>query len=115
MIFGTFSNLLPASVIFAVIHFNVAAIGGFFFAGLVYVYLYETYKTIWVPIIVHGIYNYWVYTGYFSDSQIVDHSETNIWIKFFLILFHLALAAVALYRIRAYKITLEAKNEMING
>lgn len=55
--FGFVASILSTSLLFAAIHGHVPSFLGLFFLGVVMAVLREKYQTVWIPVIMHAIFN----------------------------------------------------------
>lgn len=55
--FGRVAGVLVSSVVFAAIHVQPAVVVVVFFAGLAFAWLAVHYKSLWPPVLAHGVFN----------------------------------------------------------
>ncbi|WP_168796375.1 CPBP family intramembrane glutamic endopeptidase [Flagellimonas onchidii] len=71
------TSIIITSLLFALAHLDLEGLLAYFFVGLIYTYLYHLTRSLWLNILVHGLYNLFV-----SVTAITTYQSTN---SFFLI------------------------------
>lgn len=66
------SSILITSLLFAIMHQSIEGFLAYFFVGFVYTYLYHLTRSLWLNVLVHGLYNLFVSVTAITTYQSTD-------------------------------------------
>jgi membrane protease YdiL (CAAX protease family) len=79
--YGLTFGMVVSSFLFALVHWNIEGLFAYFVIGLLFTYLYHLTKVLWLNILIHGSYNFFVK---FTTIETYDSSH-RLYIIFLLL------------------------------